>query len=306
MISYLHNGLRQHRVTKGSLLEVVNDYTIVMNEKGKQHHWNGVGPLSLKIVLKGDSVYQVGNKRLTLDEGRLLVLNEGQAYTVSINSDSEVETFIVFFDRILVNDVLTDFCSTSSSLVDNPNLNSKHGFMFSANTLETSKEIQHRISSIKASITHQGIQATREQLYFLLSSLTALELGQQSKAHSLGFNKKSTRDEIARRLLNARDYLHSSLSQPITLVDLSEVSALSKNHLLRTFKAYFGKTPFQYLSAIRIDKAKRLLANNPEASVTDVCSEIGFESLSTFSWTFSKQVGITPSEFKLKKVIGKK
>lgn len=305
MISYLNKDSLHDVIPKKSFLDLANDYSIVMNEKGKRHNWRGAGPLSLKLAVTGESSYKVGKKKLTIDENRLLVLNDYENYTINIESSTEVETFIVFFDRMLVDDVVNSFVSTSSSLIDNPDFKSKSDFLFSVNTLESSWEIQSRILLLKNEICRYGVQAAREQLYFLLNELLTLEARQHGKARSLSFTRKSTRDEISKRLLNARDYLHASLSGEVTLDELSKNCALSKNHLLRTFKEYFGKTPFQYLADIRMAKAQLLLAN-PDVSITEVCSQVGFESLGSFSWTFSRQMGVSPSEYRSKQVIGKK
>ena len=306
MISYLPKDPTQVLAPKGSLHNTANDYSIVMNEKASRHHWSGVGPLSLKLILKGEAGYKIGNKKLTLDERRLLILNDNEKYTIDINSNIEVETFIVFFDRAMVEEVMTSFFSTSSMLLDSPDHKWNNYFMFATNTVETSLEIKNMALSWKSALNNQSTQVLREHLYFLLTKLVSLELGQRSKARSLDFSRKSTRDEIARRLLDARDYLHSSLSQKVTLGEISSNCALSKNHLLRTFKEYFGKTPFQYLTDIRIAKAKDLLINNPDIPVTEVCSQVGFESLSSFSWSFSRRTGMAPSEYRWKKVIQEK
>jgi len=62
------------------------------------------------------------------------------------------------------------------------------------------------------------------------------------------------------------------------------------------FKAIFGETPHQYRLRVQIDKAKNLLILTA-LSITDVCMEVGFSSLGSFSALFSRRVGMSPREF---------
>jgi AraC-like DNA-binding protein len=72
---------------------------------------------------------------------------------------------------------------------------------------------------------------------------------------------------------------------------------VSEAHFIRSFKATFGETPHRYLQRRRIERAMYLLRTT-DRNVTDVCMAVGFSSLGTFSRTFSRIVGETPSEFR--------
>jgi len=76
---------------------------------------------------------------------------------------------------------------------------------------------------------------------------------------------------------------------------LSHVRFVSKYHLLRLFKKYYGQTPGQYLTDKRIERSKELLKQG--MSVTDTCFAIGFESACSFSTLFKKRTGRTPTTF---------
>jgi AraC-like DNA-binding protein len=98
-----------------------------------------------------------------------------------------------------------------------------------------------------------------------------------------------------RSLCRARDLLtHAPAS---TLADAAREAAMSPYHFIRRFEAVFGLTPRQYRIAARIDRAKRLLAQG-DLSVTDVCLEVGFASLGTFSDLFHRRTGEPPSTFR--------
>jgi len=98
------------------------------------------------------------------------------------------------------------------------------------------------------------------------------------------------------RLVRARDAIHARYAEPLSLDHLAREAALSPFHFLRLFRRAFGETPHQYLTRVRIEAAKRLLL--ADAAVTDVCFEVGFQSLGSFSAVFARRVGAPPSAFR--------
>ncbi len=103
-------------------------------------------------------------------------------------------------------------------------------------------------------------------------------------------------DETFARVLRARDAIHARFAEPLRLDQLAREAALSPFHFLRIFRSAFGETPHQYLTRVRIEAAKRLLL--ADAPVTDVCFEVGFQSLGSFSALFARRVGAPPSAFR--------
>jgi AraC-like DNA-binding protein len=104
------------------------------------------------------------------------------------------------------------------------------------------------------------------------------------------------RDDLFRRLCRSRDYLAAGLDQPMRLADAAREACLSPYHYHRLFTQTFGETPHEFLTRVRIDRAKRLLARD-QLSVTDVCFAVGYESLGSFSTRFRSLVGRSPSDY---------
>jgi transcriptional regulator GlxA family with amidase domain len=109
--------------------------------------------------------------------------------------------------------------------------------------------------------------------------------------------RAATRDELYRRLHRARDFAAACLHLPLTLDDLAGAAAMSPNHLLRTFRAAFGQTPHQYLTRLRLARARQLLVST-DLPVTEVCLAVGFESLGSFSTLFRREYGLAPSHLR--------
>jgi transcriptional regulator GlxA family with amidase domain len=100
-------------------------------------------------------------------------------------------------------------------------------------------------------------------------------------------------------MLRARDAMDRTYAQPLDIPALARIALVSEAHFIRTFRATFGETPHRYLQRRRVERAMFLLRES-EHSVTDVCMEVGFTSLGTFSRTFREIVGVTPSTYRIR------
>jgi AraC-like DNA-binding protein len=85
--------------------------------------------------------------------------------------------------------------------------------------------------------------------------------------------------------------------EPLSLDDLAEMAGLSTYHFARVFRSVAGIPPVEYQTALRFVRAKELLLTS-DASVTDICFEVGYGSLGTFSRRFKQMVGLTPADFR--------
>lgn len=97
-----------------------------------------------------------------------------------------------------------------------------------------------------------------------------------------------------RRLLRAKDAIDRDFAQPLDVATLARIAIVSEAHFIRTFRDAFGETPHRYLQRRRIERAMALLRDS-EASVGEICLEVGFMSFATFTRTFREIVGETPS-----------
>lgn len=104
-------------------------------------------------------------------------------------------------------------------------------------------------------------------------------------------------EDVFRRLCRAREMLCATHERSPTIREVAQATGISPYHFIRQFGAVFGATPHQLRIRARLDRAKQLLALG-EHSVTDVCLEIGFESLGSFSDLFTRRVGETPSAYR--------
>jgi AraC-like DNA-binding protein len=102
--------------------------------------------------------------------------------------------------------------------------------------------------------------------------------------------------ELYERIVSAKVFIDENYQEPINLEDVSQKAFLSRFHFHRLFSQVYKRTPHQYITFKRIEKAKDLLAENKQ--VTEVCNEIGFESLGSFSTLFKKEIGFEPQYYR--------
>jgi AraC-like DNA-binding protein len=104
-------------------------------------------------------------------------------------------------------------------------------------------------------------------------------------------------DATFRRLCRARDLLAASYNAQVPLDRAAREACLSTFHFQRVFSRTFGETPHDFLTRLRMDQARQLLAAG-DLPVTEVCLEVGYSSLGTFSSRFAAMTGQSPSAFR--------
>jgi|SRR5436189_2515382 len=102
--------------------------------------------------------------------------------------------------------------------------------------------------------------------------------------------------DIYQRVVAAKLYIDENYGEPIDLDTISQQAFLSRFHFHRIFRQIYQRTPHQYLTWKRINKAKDLLSENKP--VTEVCNEVGFESIGSFSVLFKKEIGFAPTYYR--------
>lgn len=102
-------------------------------------------------------------------------------------------------------------------------------------------------------------------------------------------------DLVAMR--RVRDRIDREFAQPLNVEALARGAHVSAGHLSREFRRVYGESPYSYLMTRRIERAMTLLRRG-DLSVTQVCFEVGFTSLGTFSTRFAELVGVPPSVYR--------
>jgi AraC family transcriptional regulator len=254
-----------------------------------------------------------------VDHSSYLVLNSGHKYTLAIDSRESVETFCLFFRRGLIEDVYQVQSTGPASLLDDP---------VSANIVSTPQNISatalgqlgSRVEFFETLHPHDStvsplirrmysqlkLEAASEawledQFLAVAAALSKMHAQAGKRAARIPAKKSSTRIELYRRLLRGKDYLDSFWGDQVHLEEVARQACLSTYHFHRLFCEVFRETPNQYLQRKRLVNARRLLERS-EQSVTDICLEVGFESVTSFSGLFRRNFGCSPREYRSRNV----
>lgn len=106
------------------------------------------------------------------------------------------------------------------------------------------------------------------------------------------------KEYLVNRIIAAKQFIDQHAANEIDLTAIAGKSMLSKFHFVRLFKTCYGKTPHQYLTTMRMIKAKALLEQG--ASTTDACYALNFKSVPSFITLFKKSTGHSPAAWKQK------
>lgn len=100
-----------------------------------------------------------------------------------------------------------------------------------------------------------------------------------------------------RHLLRAKDAIDAGYRQTLDVAALARLAHLSPAHFSRAFRRAFGETPHQYLLTRRLERAAALLRNT-DHSVTDICFEVGLASVGSFTTSYRRVYGATPTAYR--------
>lgn len=104
---------------------------------------------------------------------------------------------------------------------------------------------------------------------------------------------------LYRRVVRAKLYIDENFAR-VDLSEMADEACFSKFHFARLFKEIYGRTPHQYLTHVRVEKAKEYLAAGD--TVAKACYSVGFDSISSFTGLFKRRVGMTPAVYQAEKL----
>jgi AraC family transcriptional regulator len=253
------------------------------------------GPLSIKTVARGTAEWRVGKSRFEVDASSYLLLNHGQPYSITIDAPEPVETFCIFFAKGFVEDAWRSVVTPEQALLDDPLREIQLGFY------ERLRPRDSAVSGILEKTRHAVRAGELEEagalLYPLAMGLAGLKDDVMREIGRIPASRASTRHELHRRLLLAKQSLDESFTTNHGLDEIARGAYLSPFHFHRAFSAAFRETPHAYRTRRRLEMAARLLGETDQ-SVLDVCLETGFESPATFSNLFRSRYERAPRAFR--------
>ncbi|HEY0156011.1 MAG TPA: AraC family transcriptional regulator [Thermoanaerobaculia bacterium] len=271
---------------------LLGEQNAVVTGRGvRRHTVRFTGPLSIKGVIAGSATWETREGRYELVAGAVLLLNDGEEYTLTIDALQPVETFNFFFQRGFVEDAFRTVTTSSARLIDAP----EPPRMTFAERLHFQTPLARELQRAHARL-HAG-EPLAESFYAAALQLAEAERDVRARIASLPALRASTREELARRVAAGTSFLHASLDRRVTVAEAAREACLSPFHFHRLFTSFHGTTPHCYLTRLRLERARALLRAT-ERDVAEVALACGFESVGSFTTLFTRAVGIPPARFR--------
>lgn len=212
------------------------------------------------IQLRGNMYHEIGNKTITLTEGCLFFFNKREDFHAIVKELGE--SYTIHFTTY-------EPIETESFAVKTHN----------------SAEAVSLLEKIERSCTPQHMDSNLAMSYFYRFCHLLEEL------YAKSYHPSDS------RILRAKEYLDLHFREKDALSSAAQISGISRRRFNDLFKAQYGTTPNCYLTALKIDTAKKLIVNNDQ-SMKKIAEMSGFEDYYYFSKVFKIQTGLTPSQFR--------
>ncbi|RPE08940.1 AraC family transcriptional regulator [Chitinophaga lutea] len=166
----------------------------------------------------------------------------------------------------------------------------------SAALSDTNLDIDFRIQSCINAMLHCQFNDQLKGLFYLSKAIELLVLQAETFDSALQPYPRHLKGEYDReRIIFAKDYLLEHIQNPPSLKELSKVAGMNEFKLKKGFKEIFNRTAFEYLSDVRLERAKQdLMERNKTA--TQIADELGYSSLHHFSNAFKKKFNVPPTK----------
>lgn len=223
--------------------------------------------------------FKVEKRKILIEQNKFFPFNHEQIHQVA-NPDTELRLLAIFIDKDYLNETAYSVYGRKETFFENVNV---------------------KLDGDTQNLIHMFMNETRNQqsgYEFILQGLSTnitINLLRQVKSN---LPSVMTRQFTERESINkAIDFLWENYKEAFSLQDVARVANLSVNHFVRSFKHETGKTPFEYLLEIKIERAKEMLRRK-QLNITEVCFSCGFNNNCHFTTVFKKKVGITPSTYR--------
>jgi AraC family transcriptional regulator len=284
-------------------IQILNNQNKISTEvASKLTCLNECDEFSIRIAFNEYERYQFKNKDVTLCPGNFLIINEGTVYNREINSKVPVSTLSIFFNNRFLDSFHHGFISSERVLLDEPFYAPADRDPEFLETLYPLKgDMMFNLLHIEKifHLDESNDLLMNEYLYHCLFNFYRIyDREILLRSEQLEVANVHTRNELFRRLNNAKDFMISNYNKDIQLKDICNYACLSETHFYRSFKQAFHCSPHQFIMDFRLSQAKHMLKNtNHEIKV--IVNTVGFDCVSSFTRLFKNRYGITPGNFRI-------
>ena len=286
------------------LPKVVNVYTVV-----RKTVWQVADPYHiLLIILNGECMLELNNKTYKLARGSVFFIPADQSYRRFPSNDQMCEMMYIHFTTVspvqeLVSADAAAEVKVLQQRIEQSLLNTQrffsvpmtkvylpqHSHEKTAPILKICDEISELLRSFRID-NSLFVSLYLCQILSLISQDTLTHLSEKAADTELL--------SVPPNLKKAVWYIKQNESKKITLTELCSYCNISQAQMIRYFKTAFSKTPMQYISEFKINRAREMFLTATDLSIKNICAALGFDDQHYFSRLFTKITGETPTQYR--------
>jgi len=238
----------------------------------------------------GTECYEFANREtIRLRAGAVLAIGEGERYAYAAAAERPFLSSMIVFPRAMTR-------SLKGHPLDEGAIADREESAIRTGLFKPGRRLIARMNAMAdaAHFRTAAPESFEEQAALVASELMATQECEAQRPNQLDSVKRSTREELCRRLQRAVTLMHDAYDDPgLDLTELAREACIARHHFVRVFSAAYGITPLRYLSEIRMEAAARLLEAR-DVSAAAVAKSVGFSNRSAFQRRFRQHFGITP------------
>jgi AraC-like DNA-binding protein len=237
---------------------------------------------TVTVLLAGKMLATIGADEFALSAGQIALTNVGENHAAVAR---DFEFLSVSLNPILVDELVTEIGLTRTSAEIVFRSSSVHDETITA----TARLIVSEIAQEKMGHTQMLDSLVRQLVIHLLRLHLTVRKSAKIELSRAGF--------VDRRLRRAIEFMHDNYARELALEEIAAAAYLSEFHFARLFKQITGLTPHVYLANLRIERARKLLAET-QIPIIEIAAMVGYQSHSHFTKIFKSVTGLTPSAYR--------
>ena len=240
-----------------------------------------------------EGYYVLNNRYLKISDKYFYFLNINDQLEINFNTPQPLQTlFILFSEKYIIE--CFNFHSSSDEQLLELSLN-KENCIFQTLSVPFPYNSKIRVVLNRVMQNIDNKETLDEFLFNFILEFVYMNSKTTKQLEQLQAVKKSTREELYRRLFLAKQFMADNVREKLTIDIIAKEICLNKFHFIKTFSELYNITPHQFIIELKLQKAYSLLKDKG-CSVTEACYNVGFESIGTFSNAFKKRFKVPPIE----------
>ncbi|MBS9462908.1 helix-turn-helix transcriptional regulator [Flagellimonas sp. 389] len=231
-------------------------------------------------------------RNIKVCEQTFYISNPFESFRYEIDSEDLVDTFNIHINFDFYTKAQYALLNSNEKLLDIPyEQDSSYKYI---------NQLHYRNSSFNEIIQSYSTENEASFLMDILKHSLVIDHKEKGRSFNIHATKKSTRKELAKRMVEAKDYIYSNYNDSeFSMKNVSRLVSMSHFHFLRVFKNVYGISPHQYLKRIRIERAKYLL-NKTDLPINAIAYAVGFKESTTIYPILKNHLSTTPQKYRKK------